>query len=37
MELKPHFCDDPCTFDQFKDYVDTIIPNDWDAECGNTQ
>lgn len=35
MELKPEFCDDPCTYSQFKQHISELIPDDWEAECGN--
>lgn len=38
MELKPKFCDDDlCTYSQFKNHITKLIPNDWEAECGNTK
>ncbi|XP_075981914.1 lysosomal acid phosphatase-like isoform X2 [Anticarsia gemmatalis] len=36
MELKPEFCDDPCTYTEFKRHLSKLIPDDWEAECGNT-
>ncbi|XP_026726336.1 prostatic acid phosphatase-like isoform X1 [Trichoplusia ni] len=36
MELKLPFCDDPCTYSQFSTHIAKIIPDDWEAECGNT-
>ncbi|XP_032513529.2 prostatic acid phosphatase-like [Danaus plexippus] len=36
MELKLPFCDDPCTYTRFQEYIDTLLPDDWDKECQNT-
>ncbi|KAH9638955.1 hypothetical protein HF086_005036 [Spodoptera exigua] len=35
LELKLPFCDDPCTYTQFTDHITKLIPEDWEAECGN--
>ncbi|XP_035430321.1 prostatic acid phosphatase-like [Spodoptera frugiperda] len=36
LELKLPFCDDPCTYTQFTEHITKLIPDDWEAECGNT-
>ncbi|XP_063373023.1 lysosomal acid phosphatase-like [Cydia amplana] len=36
MELKLSFCEEPCRYADFLQYIDTLIPEDWDAECQNT-
>ncbi|KAF9815032.1 hypothetical protein SFRURICE_010590 [Spodoptera frugiperda] len=36
LELKLPFCDDPCTYTQFTAHITKLIPDDWEAECGNT-
>ncbi|XP_063634427.1 lysosomal acid phosphatase-like isoform X1 [Cydia splendana] len=36
MELKLSFCEEPCRYTDFLQYIDTLIPKDWDAECQNT-
>ncbi|RVE42758.1 hypothetical protein evm_012582 [Chilo suppressalis] len=35
MEIKLPFCDDPCPYDMFVKYIDSLIPNDWERECKN--
>lgn len=35
MELRLPFCEDPCTYTQFLQYIDKFIPKDWEAECQN--
>lgn len=36
MELKPKFCGEPCVYSEFKQHISNFIPDDWEAECGNT-
>ncbi|CAH2068954.1 unnamed protein product, partial [Iphiclides podalirius] len=35
MELDMPFCDDPCTYSRFIDYIDSLIPTKWEEECKN--
>ncbi|KAM3958304.1 LOW QUALITY PROTEIN: prostatic acid phosphatase [Aphomia sociella] len=35
MELKLSFCSDPCTYEQFVQHLEKLIPTDWEAECQN--
>ncbi|XP_050354371.1 lysosomal acid phosphatase-like [Nymphalis io] len=35
MELKLPFCNDPCTYERFAEYLDNLVPNDWEVECQN--
>ncbi|XP_049887147.1 prostatic acid phosphatase-like [Pectinophora gossypiella] len=36
-ELKLPFCDDPCSYTQFMQFLDKLVPKDWDAECQNNE
>lgn len=35
MQLKIPFCDDPCTYDHFRQHIIKLIPKDWEVECQN--
>nr|XP_026484685.1 lysosomal acid phosphatase-like [Vanessa tameamea] len=35
MELKLPFCNDPCTYEKFAEYIDLLVPRDWEIECHN--